>query len=299
MDFDNDGVKDLILGNREGTVIFYKKGSDQSLQSGISLNDANGMIKVSNNSKPTVIDWNGDGLLDLIVSAGDTTESSIVGAPIRIYINEGSKENYKYGISSKLTSGGEVLKLRRCYSQIIDLNGDGLLDLVASEKDYENWGGNSKIFFFEKESGPSSFDFKERVALKEADGKDMMVGGDAHFCFADWNNNGIQDLIWTQYPGFTSKDFVYVSYRGGSVNTEPLPKCKVNNLKIYSNNKKLIIDSKNKIKAISIFDLTGKLLYKKMNPADQINISNLHLNKCSVIKISGFNWSHNQKLILK
>lgn len=101
-DWDGDGVEDIIVGNSEGFILLYKNigsneepeflpekriraaGKDIHIQAGYS-----GSVQGTQESRwgyvsPTVVDWNEDGLLDLIL--GDITGC------YTIYLNRGTKE---------------------------------------------------------------------------------------------------------------------------------------------------------------------------------------------------------------
>ncbi|NDP20398.1 MAG: VCBS repeat-containing protein [Paludibacter sp.] len=102
-DWDGDGVQDLIVGNSEGFILFFKNigtnadpaflpgervqagGVDIQIQAGYS-----GSVQGTPESRwgyvsPTVVDWTGDGLPDIIT--GDITGNYTV------YINRGTLRN--------------------------------------------------------------------------------------------------------------------------------------------------------------------------------------------------------------
>lgn len=76
MDLDEDGRKDLISGNTEGQVLFFRNtGSDTAPvfaaaepveAAGLAI-DFSGVPR----SRPFICDWTGDGYLDLLVGIGD------------------------------------------------------------------------------------------------------------------------------------------------------------------------------------------------------------------------------------
>lgn len=103
IDWDGDGVLDLIVGNSEGFILFFKNigdnakpaflpgervqagGFDIQIQAGYS-----GSVQGTPESRwgyvsPTVIDWTGDGLPDIII--GDITGN------YTIYINKGTRQH--------------------------------------------------------------------------------------------------------------------------------------------------------------------------------------------------------------
>ncbi|OHB81404.1 MAG: hypothetical protein A2W31_08640 [Planctomycetes bacterium RBG_16_64_10] len=76
MDLDGDGKKDLLVGNTNGEILFYRnEGTDaapsfaayeQVVADGIPID-----LPGSARSRPYLTDWIGDGLPDLLIGAGD------------------------------------------------------------------------------------------------------------------------------------------------------------------------------------------------------------------------------------
>ncbi len=99
-DWDGDGATDLVIGNSEGKVLFFPNaGSTRSprfapgeplLAGGVTLHVQQGYWGIQGPGEarwgyisPTVVDWNGDGLPDLVSS--DATARHVV------YLNRGSR----------------------------------------------------------------------------------------------------------------------------------------------------------------------------------------------------------------
>ncbi len=75
-DLDWDGKKDLLTGNTTGELLFYSNvGTDAAPTfSGYVLLDADGVaidLPGSYRSRPSVCDWTGDGLIDVLIGYGD------------------------------------------------------------------------------------------------------------------------------------------------------------------------------------------------------------------------------------
>lgn len=77
LDIDGDGKKDLLTGNTNGELLFYRNlGTDAAPSfSGYTSIDSNGVPidfpGGSACSRPFVCDWTGDGYLDVLIGAGD------------------------------------------------------------------------------------------------------------------------------------------------------------------------------------------------------------------------------------
>jgi hypothetical protein len=86
MDLDGDGNKDLLTGNTNGELLFYKNvGTDATPTfSGYSRITSQGIpidLAGTPRSRPFVCDWTGDGHLDLLVGAGDGKVHLYQGVP--------------------------------------------------------------------------------------------------------------------------------------------------------------------------------------------------------------------------
>jgi len=74
VDWDEDGRKDLLVGVANGSIyLFLNTGTDAApvFASGVALTGEGGIIAVSSNAAPFVVDWNNDGVRDLILGSND------------------------------------------------------------------------------------------------------------------------------------------------------------------------------------------------------------------------------------
>jgi hypothetical protein len=118
VDWDGDSNSDLIVGNSEGRILFFKNfGTDASPSFGLGkplevfgheIHLQQGYWSVQNISEarwgyacPTVFDWNGDGLPDLLV--GSALQQHFV------YLNIGTKTQPKLDLPFPLHSEGNDL----------------------------------------------------------------------------------------------------------------------------------------------------------------------------------------------
>jgi cell division septation protein DedD len=74
VDWDRDGKKDLICGNVNGNLIYFRnRGSDgaPAFSGGAALLAEGEPISVGAYARPDAVDWNGDGVMDLVVGGAD------------------------------------------------------------------------------------------------------------------------------------------------------------------------------------------------------------------------------------
>lgn len=182
VDFNNDGIKDLLLGERYGTVYLFIRDSEGKLYNKGALPG----VDVHKNSAPAVIDWNNDGILDMLVGEESTNSSA---APLHVYVNSGTSNEPNFIRKTVLlTANVDWIYHFRGHPQLADLDGDGLTDLIVGDEDghvyfHKNVGSNiSPSYMQEIETGvkrPSKA--KPSITDWNEDGVLDMVVGDADF----------------------------------------------------------------------------------------------------------------------
>jgi hypothetical protein len=71
IDFDGDGLLDLLIGNYDGKIVRYRQTAVNSTTFMLvgNLSDSNGTIDVGTYAAPTITDIDGDGLLDVLMGS--------------------------------------------------------------------------------------------------------------------------------------------------------------------------------------------------------------------------------------
>jgi len=131
-DWDGDGDLDMLTGNISGDVHWNEnKGTRTAFQFGARepLEGGGEPIRVPDgDAHPVAVDWDGDGVLDLLVGCGDGS--------VRFYrgVRTGGKPTLRKG--ERLSAGGKALDLGgRVKLFVHDWNEDGRLDLLAGNFD--------------------------------------------------------------------------------------------------------------------------------------------------------------------
>ncbi|WP_350285892.1 VCBS repeat-containing protein [uncultured Croceitalea sp.] len=184
-DMDNNGKLDLIVITsqaQESITILYqiedlKFKAERVLQ----------FSPVYGSSWFELVDYNGDGLLDIITVNGDNADKSYVQKPyhgMRIHLNQGEntfKEAYFYPLN------GATRVLARDFDQ------DGDLDfaLLSTFPDYERTPHLSFVYL--ENNNSNTFDFTTRVLEDANAGRWFLMDA------ADIDNDGDDDLVLSSF----------------------------------------------------------------------------------------------------
>ncbi len=145
-------------------------------------------------------DYNGDGLIDLFVGGS---------AGLRMALNEGTKENPRFGLRKYLYSvDGNVLsvdpehpmaagghpRFMKTYMTPVDWDGDGVLDILLTY-DFASRGSHA-ILFYKGVNTNLGLRFKHPVPLfTTADGSKELPGCQPMICVYDVNGDGVNDIV--------------------------------------------------------------------------------------------------------
>ncbi len=242
VDWDGDGLVDILTGNGSGEIIFFKnlggKGPLPNFAEGQFLEADGKRIRYMAGYNGSIQgpaearwgytnigagDWDGDGLIDIVAST--------IEGKIYLHKNIGTKTQPKLAAGVPLTvawdgpapkpawnwwnpQNGELAVHWRCTPYMIDLDGDGIMDLVTVDhegylawyRQVENDGQRvllpgQRVF---RMKGDSAFDMKNLVAAADAAVKDGPLcmnyekngrSGRRTFCFVDWDGDGKLDLL--------------------------------------------------------------------------------------------------------
>ncbi len=189
MDFNNDSLIDLVSGDRSGYVNHFRRLPNGTLTTEPRVQANGSDIFDPLNSAPNLVDWNEDGLLDLLLANTDQSPRRI-----RLYLNSGTPEQYVFTNYTELSAGGAPIELSRMNPHVVDLNRDGKKDLLCGEDYgsiyyYENTGTNEAPVL-----APGVKLEAEGVPIQFPSGyTDLKVWAD------DWNEDGTPDLMVGNY----------------------------------------------------------------------------------------------------
>lgn len=202
MDFNNDGMLDLIVGEYgvktgtpTGKVRYFKRKADGTLEDSVALQCAGKEI-TNRYTSPCIVDWNNDGKLDLVLGSNHKVA--------QLFLNTGTKKAYKFESVTELeTQSGKKIAARvgRQQVRVVDFDNDGKKDVITC-----GWNATSRkgeLFYFFKNVGTDKEPkFGKGVPLQYADGSNVATrktNCNARFAIHDYNNDGVLDLVFVDY----------------------------------------------------------------------------------------------------
>ncbi|MEJ2199456.1 MAG: FG-GAP-like repeat-containing protein [Desulfuromonadaceae bacterium] len=173
VDFDNDGLIDLLCGDSSGVLTLYHGVRNKKKQIAF---DAAAVLELPliYGASPFVVDWDNDGRKDLLIGAGDGT--------VRLYLNEGTEAVPHFTEGSYLQSQGGPLAVDGAAAPaVVDFDGDGDKDLVVG-------CGCGALLLYDNSGSDAAPQLAAARVLLTRDGPVVPF-------FTDWNSDGNKDLL--------------------------------------------------------------------------------------------------------
>ena len=183
--WDDDGRKDLLVGLADGKVKIYlntNTDADPVFDKGSYLQSGATGISLSGRATPSVVDWNNDGMKDLVGGGYYGT--------VQIYLNEGTDASPEFGSPIFAQSNGSTLDVGYRSSPVVaDMDGDGMKDLLVGD-----WPG--QLRFYGNIGTDASPEFGD-YSLVESDGEviDLLGYARSRPFGSDWTDDGYLDIL--------------------------------------------------------------------------------------------------------
>jgi RHS repeat-associated protein len=189
LDLNGDGLPDLLYLCKDKETDGYKYRAlinNKHVVSECEWGTRTEELTDNNYNAQWVLDLNGDGLPDLLYSTGDEETNNVT---YRSLINTGTK----FGIDTALVNRVDRVGLTNG-QWLLDMNGDGLPDIVYVAYDWDKSTNDKKIYYVYINNGNGFNDeikWGERTYYTEWDGEN------SHW-FEDMNCDSLPDLIYLQ-----------------------------------------------------------------------------------------------------
>lgn len=195
VDVDNDQIRDLVVGNYEyennqGCLYYKNVGTDAGPIFSHVQNDflQDQMIDVGEAAAPVVVDYNNDGLLDIIIgNKSKTINPSTYTVSLTLYKNVGTPSAPAFEFVTDDFAGLAAIHLQGKIAPAFgDLDGDGDLDMLLGEV-----SGN--LIYVKNDSG--------NYVVLPGFYSGIDVGNASTVQIFDVNNDGLLDLVVGEQSG--------------------------------------------------------------------------------------------------
>jgi hypothetical protein len=213
VDLDGDGLLDLVVGDGEGRVLYYRGLKGLQYAPPVMIKSQGKPIDEYGESDPgeahrgyvkvVFADWNGDGHRDMIMWTMNGERGWLRGwAPSRfcLIFFPGTKDPLDFGPPEEIRAAGkQIVAGWRCKPDVVDLDGDGLLDLVQTTGHGQHEHDTFTIMFFKNIGTRTAWKLAAPVPLTLTGGRPMIPetneGRRMSVRLADWNGDGVLDLF--------------------------------------------------------------------------------------------------------
>lgn len=192
MDWNGDGLKDLIAGEHDGHIrIYLNVNTDEAPEfDGYTfLEVAGAPYDAGADVKPHLVDWNNDGLFDIVCGGNN--------GKIMLLLNQGTSTQPTFDAAVPIKDGNvDLVDAYFSSPAVFDANGDGKKDLFVGNRFgdvhfYENRGSDANPIFdgwVQPYAGAAMLEVMAHSALD---------------C-VDWDGDGMMDILCGEKYGYVT-----------------------------------------------------------------------------------------------
>jgi FG-GAP-like repeat len=196
-DLDGDGELDLVTASWSGMVLWYRRtGRGEFVEAEIVRLATGQVLNAGTNAGCHVVDWDGDGDNDLIISG--QTKPDAPAVEVWFVENKGSPLSLSLAAPRPLKVDGEAIRAsqREVFPFVADWNGDGKWDLLLGMADgsvvlHENSGERRAP----KLAAARLLVEPVRRGRQPADAEVVNRGIRGSICVTDWDRDGTLDIL--------------------------------------------------------------------------------------------------------
>ena len=149
-------------------------------------------INLGNHAAPRLVDWNNDGVLDLIVADGD--------GYIWLYRQNQAANSTNFLPGVKVTASGSDIRVGNGYTDASfdDIDGDGKPDLIAT-------GNDNRVRYYRNTGTLATPSFSTSTVVPGSAGQFVVPSNvRAGIDIADWDGDGKLDLLTGEFDGYVT-----------------------------------------------------------------------------------------------
>ena len=212
VDFNGDGRLDMVSGDGEGWICLWERSAEGEpsfkdkqplLCGGMPIKTVGCSDRGEQHrgySKVKVVDWNGDGHFDLVVWCQNGTEGWQTGRfkndCLLFYEGTHDRMSFKKPVPIRTHSDQSIITGYRAKPDVVDLDGDGLLDLIVTTGTGTRSGKDPcYVTFFKNIGAKSKWQLAAGVNLSFKNGDPIKSRVRTCLCFKDWDGDGLLDLF--------------------------------------------------------------------------------------------------------
>ncbi|CAE7884001.1 unnamed protein product [Symbiodinium necroappetens] len=181
VDWDGDGDVDLLLGTGMGSMRFFERRADGTVEEKIGTLNPFHAVNVSGRAVPKAIDWDSDGQLELVVGARDGS----------LHFFKQTSNGSLYALTGQANPFQNLTVRGFAAPEVVDWDGDGDLDLFlgsSTGRDFETDGCG--VFYYEQLDN-ATFHGRCFLTLTQKNYIVFYVAPRA----GDWDRDGDVDLL--------------------------------------------------------------------------------------------------------